>query len=66
MDCLLQMFCFPDCDQELEKYMAASSGESRSLSIQLALVALMDKTGYDILQENGQRKYGGPPPSEWR
>uniref|UniRef100_A0A3Q2YY00 RNA binding motif protein 46 n=1 Tax=Hippocampus comes TaxID=109280 RepID=A0A3Q2YY00_HIPCM len=53
--------------------MTSSSGEAlpvkgaeefrRSLSIQLALVALMDKTGYDILQENGQRKYGGPPPN---
>ncbi|XP_051911803.1 probable RNA-binding protein 46 isoform X2 [Hippocampus zosterae] len=56
------------CDQELAKYMASSSGEAipefrRSLSIQLALVALMDKTGYHILQENGQRKYGGPPPN---
>ncbi|XP_019732744.1 probable RNA-binding protein 46 isoform X2 [Hippocampus comes] len=61
------------CDQELAKYMTSSSGEAlpvkgaeefrRSLSIQLALVALMDKTGYDILQENGQRKYGGPPPN---
>ncbi|KAG7236300.1 hypothetical protein INR49_001216, partial [Caranx melampygus] len=28
----------------------------------LALVALMDRTGYDMVQENGQRKYGGPPP----
>uniref|UniRef100_A0A673AWP6 Probable RNA-binding protein 46 n=1 Tax=Sphaeramia orbicularis TaxID=375764 RepID=A0A673AWP6_9TELE len=33
----------------------------------MALRALMEKTGYDILQENGQRKYGahhweGPPP----
>ncbi|XP_077399300.1 putative RNA-binding protein 46 isoform X2 [Vanacampus margaritifer] len=34
----------------------------KSLSVQRALVELMDKTGYDILQENGQRKYGGPPP----
>ncbi|XP_038052911.1 APOBEC1 complementation factor-like isoform X2 [Patiria miniata] len=27
-----------------------------------ALLALMEKTGYDIVQENGQRKYGGPCP----
>uniref|UniRef100_F6YGW9 APOBEC1 complementation factor n=1 Tax=Ciona intestinalis TaxID=7719 RepID=F6YGW9_CIOIN len=27
-----------------------------------ALVALMKRTGYSITQENGQRKYGGPPP----
>ncbi|CAJ0931576.1 unnamed protein product [Ranitomeya imitator] len=27
-----------------------------------ALLALMEKTGYHIVQENGQRKFGGPPP----
>uniref|UniRef100_A0A6I8PK86 RNA-binding protein 47 n=1 Tax=Ornithorhynchus anatinus TaxID=9258 RepID=A0A6I8PK86_ORNAN len=27
-----------------------------------ALLALMERTGYSMLQENGQRKYGGPPP----
>lgn len=27
-----------------------------------ALVALMERTGYSMVQENGQRKYGGPPP----
>ncbi|XP_077567854.1 uncharacterized protein LOC144192892 isoform X2 [Stigmatopora nigra] len=32
---------------------------NKSLSKQ---VALMDKTGYDILPESGQRKYGVPPP----
>lgn len=26
------------------------------------LVALMERTGYAMIQENGQRKYGGPPP----
>lgn len=26
------------------------------------LVALMEKTGYTMVQENGQRKFGGPPP----
>ncbi|KAF3837544.1 hypothetical protein F7725_005008, partial [Dissostichus mawsoni] len=29
----------------------------------MALLALMDKTGYNMVQENGQRKYGGPPPA---
>ena len=29
-----------------------------------ALVALMDRTGYSMIQENGQRKFGGPPP-DW-
>ncbi|NXP32308.1 RBM47 protein, partial [Leiothrix lutea] len=27
-----------------------------------ALLALMARTGYSMIQENGQRKYGGPPP----
>uniref|UniRef100_A0A8C2ZXT2 Probable RNA-binding protein 46 n=1 Tax=Cyclopterus lumpus TaxID=8103 RepID=A0A8C2ZXT2_CYCLU len=28
----------------------------------IALLALMEETGYNMVQENGQRKYGGPPP----
>ncbi|KAK6291667.1 hypothetical protein J4Q44_G00374520, partial [Coregonus suidteri] len=27
-----------------------------------ALLALMENTGYSMVQENGQRKFGGPPP----
>uniref|UniRef100_A0ACB8E6W7 RNA-binding protein 47 n=1 Tax=Sphaerodactylus townsendi TaxID=933632 RepID=A0ACB8E6W7_9SAUR len=27
-----------------------------------ALLALIERTGYTMVQENGQRKYGGPPP----
>ncbi|KAM8802672.1 RNA-binding protein 47 isoform 1-T9 [Rhynchonycteris naso] len=27
-----------------------------------ALLALLERTGYSMVQENGQRKYGGPPP----
>ncbi|XP_039181200.1 RNA-binding protein 47 isoform X5 [Crotalus tigris] len=27
-----------------------------------ALLQLVDRTGYTMIQENGQRKYGGPPP----
>ncbi|PIO32094.1 hypothetical protein AB205_0139090 [Aquarana catesbeiana] len=27
-----------------------------------ALISLMERTGYVMVQENGQRKYGGPPP----
>lgn len=30
-----------------------------------ALLALMEKTGYSMVQENGQRKFGGPPPGEY-
>ncbi|ESO87015.1 hypothetical protein LOTGIDRAFT_127955 [Lottia gigantea] len=29
-----------------------------------ALLGLMERTGYSMIQENGQRKYGGPPP-DW-
>ncbi|XP_061662686.1 probable RNA-binding protein 46 isoform X6 [Syngnathoides biaculeatus] len=32
-------------------------------SVQLALVKLMDDTGYDLIQTNGRRKFGGPPPN---
>lgn len=31
-------------------------------SKEAALLALMDRTGYSMVQENGQRKFGGPPP----
>lgn len=27
------------------------------------LLSLMDRTSYSMIQENGQRKYGGPPPN---
>ncbi|TRY84904.1 hypothetical protein DNTS_002024 [Danionella cerebrum] len=33
-------------------------------SKEAALLALMDRTGYSMVQENGQRKFGGPPP-DW-
>ncbi|KAM9330439.1 putative RNA-binding protein 46 [Gastrophryne carolinensis] len=29
---------------------------------EVALLALMERTGYNMVQQNGQRKYGGPPP----
>uniref|UniRef100_A0A667YTR6 Probable RNA-binding protein 46 n=1 Tax=Myripristis murdjan TaxID=586833 RepID=A0A667YTR6_9TELE len=35
---------------------------SSSCHSEVALLALMEKTGYSIVQENGQRKFGGPPP----
>ncbi|KAF3698169.1 putative RNA-binding protein 46 RNA-binding motif protein 46 [Channa argus] len=35
-----------------------------SCARELALLALIEKTGYNMVQENGQRKYGGPPP-DW-
>ncbi|XP_026225024.1 probable RNA-binding protein 46 isoform X2 [Anabas testudineus] len=33
-----------------------------SCAKEMALLDLMEKTGYNMVQENGQRKYGGPPP----
>ncbi|XP_061662088.1 probable RNA-binding protein 46 isoform X2 [Syngnathoides biaculeatus] len=60
-------------DRELGEDGEASSGRFNPLtdmehlrkeqSIHLALVKLMDRTGYNMIQENGQRKYGGPPPN---
>ncbi|XP_071099974.1 APOBEC1 complementation factor-like isoform X1 [Haliotis cracherodii] len=44
-------------DKELPQGVAGAPNEE-------ALLALMEKSGYTMLQENGQRKYGGPPP-EW-
>lgn len=37
-----------------------------SCAKEMALLALMERTGYNMVQENGQRKYGGPPPGECR
>ncbi|KAF5906279.1 putative RNA-binding protein 46, partial [Clarias magur] len=37
-------------------------GSQTAVSTEAALLALMEKTGYSMIQENGQRKYGGPPP----
>lgn len=41
--------------QPSENIMMDSSKEA-------ALLSLMDRTGYSMVQENGQRKFGGPPP----
>ncbi|NXP43766.1 RBM46 protein, partial [Heliornis fulica] len=51
-----------------EKSKAAANGYGKSRSDtqnETALLALMEKTGYYITQENGQRKFGGPPPG-WK
>ncbi|KAK3511710.1 hypothetical protein QTP70_016130, partial [Hemibagrus guttatus] len=39
--------------------------DGQLVSTEAALLELIKKTGYDIIQEYGQRKYGGPPPG-WR
>ncbi|NXL86684.1 RBM46 protein, partial [Alectura lathami] len=48
-----------------EEHSAATSGCGKmrsSTQNEAALLALMERTGYSMVQENGQRKFGGPPP----
>uniref|UniRef100_A0A8C6WGC0 Probable RNA-binding protein 46 n=1 Tax=Neogobius melanostomus TaxID=47308 RepID=A0A8C6WGC0_9GOBI len=59
----------PCSDQDVEQDSSPGAGAlspendyMTSCAKELALLALMDKTGYDMIQVNGQRKYGGPPP----
>ncbi|NWQ73680.1 RBM46 protein, partial [Columbina picui] len=48
---------------EENKGAANECGKIRSgTQNEAALLALMEKTGYNLVQENGQRKFGGPPP----
>ncbi|NXJ01446.1 RBM46 protein, partial [Psophia crepitans] len=48
---------------EENKTAANGSGKIQSgTQNEAALLALMEKTGYSLVQENGQRKFGGPPP----
>ncbi|XP_074129783.1 RNA-binding protein 47 isoform X4 [Sminthopsis crassicaudata] len=64
-----------DCDiMTAEDSTTAMSNDSTNMSAakvpegiagapnEAALLALMERTGYSMIQENGQRKYGGPPP----
>ena len=41
--------------QRVAHGVAGAPNESR-------LLELMERTGYPMIQENGQRKFGGPPP----
>ncbi|NWS59769.1 RBM46 protein, partial [Chunga burmeisteri] len=51
---------------EENKAAANGCGKIRSgTQNEAALLALMEKTGYSMVQENGQRKFGGPPPG-WK
>ncbi|KAK2863383.1 hypothetical protein Q5P01_002916 [Channa striata] len=71
--------CRSDSDQDSNGDMDGDSGRinllgceeefKTSCAKELALLALIEKTGYNMVQENGQRKYGdptrcweGPPP----
>lgn len=42
----------------------SSDNSKMDSSKEAALLALMDRTGYSMVQENGQRKFGGPPPGK--
>ncbi|XP_054457907.1 probable RNA-binding protein 46 [Anoplopoma fimbria] len=62
----------PDGDRDSDGDMDGDSGKisplvgedefKASCAKEMALLDLMEKTGYNMVQENGQRKYGGPPP----
>ncbi|XP_074666258.1 putative RNA-binding protein 46 [Strix aluco] len=48
---------------EENKAAASGCGKMRSgTQTEAALLALLEKTGYSMVQENGQRRFGGPPP----
>lgn len=44
-------------EKELEEILAIQKREEN-------LMKLIQETGCEIVQENGQRKFGGPPPSK--
>ena len=46
-------------EKELEEILAIQKREEN-------LMKMIQETGCEIVQENGQRKFGGPPPSEFR
>lgn len=64
--------CWADGDRKSDADMDGDSGKisplvgedefKASCAKEMALLDLMEKTGYNMVQENGQRKYGGPPP----
>lgn len=51
-----------DGDSGKVTLLAADADFLASCAREMALLDLMEKTGYNMVQENGQRKYGGPPP----
>ncbi|MCJ8747670.1 hypothetical protein PDJAM_G00155950 [Pangasius djambal] len=74
MRCLIsaqvqQCWCFTRvriavvCEVEMSEGGVEPCAEGQAFSPnETALLALMEKTGYSMVQENGQRKFGGPPP----
>lgn len=53
-----------DMDGELDPLAPMTDEVKASCAEVVALLDLMEKTGYSMVQENGQRKYGGPPPGQ--
>ncbi|XP_075054461.1 putative RNA-binding protein 46 isoform X2 [Mixophyes fleayi] len=53
---------FAAMNDECSEIMNGCSKARIGTQNEAALLALMEKTGYNMVQENGQRKYGGPPP----
>lgn len=51
-------------DGELDPPAPMTDEVKASCAEVVALLDLMEKTGYSMVQENGQRKYGGPPPGQ--
>lgn len=53
------------CKVEMSKCGVESCAGAQSVSpSESALLELMERTGYSMVQENGQRKFGGPPPGK--
>ncbi|XP_069832998.1 probable RNA-binding protein 46 isoform X3 [Dendropsophus ebraccatus] len=53
---------FADMSEECSDILGGCGKSSIGPQNVSALLALMEKTGYNMVQENGQRKFGGPPP----
>lgn len=53
-----------DVDGDLDPLAPMTDEVKASCAEVVALLDLMEKTGYSMVQENGQRKYGGPPPGQ--
>uniref|UniRef100_A0A3Q3WQH4 Probable RNA-binding protein 46 n=1 Tax=Mola mola TaxID=94237 RepID=A0A3Q3WQH4_MOLML len=53
-----------DADSGKVSQLTAEEEFRASCAKEMALLDLMESTGYNMVQENGQRKYGGPPP-DW-
>lgn len=53
-----------DMDGEPDPLAPMTDEVKASCAEVVALLDLMEKTGYSMVQENGQRKYGGPPPGQ--